>query len=323
MKQKKQLIPAILAILLISIGSTFAFAEIIEKVYAIVNDQIITYSEFKNAEAEMSRMLTEQFKGEELAAKIKEMKETLLDRLIEHKILQSYANEKKYDIDGEVALIIDEIKKQNNISSDEELKKAVTSQGIDYDAWKKQIKESRMQQKFVYDEVGSKIKIDSAAIMDYYKKHIDEYTTPVKLNLNCIFLNKENYIYPKALNDKMEAISAELKDNPFLEVAKKYSELPGEENNYHLGEFKKGELDPKIEEASLKLNKDEYTGWMETNNGWYITQLVDRTEAQLVDYGKVREEIEQKLILNEQDKRLEGFVDQLKKDSYIQIFEEK
>jgi len=321
MKIKKLVIPAILTILLINIGASSANAEIIEKIYAVVNDEIITYSQFKNAEAEMTRVLSQQYEGEELETKIEEMKKTLLDRLIEQKLIQSYANEKNYDVDGEVELIINDIKKQNNISSDEELKKAIASQGINYDDWKKQLKESRIQQKFIYDEVGSKINIDSAAIMEYYRNNIDQYTTPIKLTLNCIFLNKDNYIYPKALQDKKETISSQLANTSFKEVAEQYSELPGDENNYTLGEFEKGELDPKIEEAALKLKKGEHSGWVETNTGWYIVQLENRTKPQLVEYKLVREKIEQKLMSEEQEKRLEKYVEKIKKDSYIKIYE--
>ena len=69
----------------------FAFSEIIEKIYAVVNGEIITYSELKNAEIEMTNMLRRQHADDQLAEKIIEMKKDLLNRLIDQKIVLSAA----------------------------------------------------------------------------------------------------------------------------------------------------------------------------------------------------------------------------------------
>lgn len=321
MKINKPLILAILAILPVSSGSFFGFPEIIEKIHAVVNGEIITHSELERTESEMTQMLARQYEGEELEKQVAEAKKNLLDHLIEQKIILSYAKDKNYDVDGDVELIIKDIKKQNNFNSDEELQAAVASQGLDFQEWKKQLKENRVQQRYIYEEIGAKIKIDSSAIMDYYKKNAGEYTVPAKISLDCIFLNKDNYLSPRALKEKMQTIDDELKNNPFEETAKKYSELPNAENNYFLGEFKKGELDPKIEEVSLQLKKGEHSGWVETSRGWYITRLINYTESQIKEYKLVREEIEEKLRMIEQEKRVKGYVEQLKKDSHIEIYE--
>ncbi|MGD2089579.1 MAG: SurA N-terminal domain-containing protein [Candidatus Aminicenantes bacterium] len=322
MKIKKQLILTVLTILLISSGPFFGFPEIIDKIFAVVNGEIITYSELKSAEIEMTRFLAQQYQGEELEQQVSEMKKNLLNRLIEQKLILSYAKEEDYDVDGIVELIIKDIKKQNNINTDEELKAALASQGLDYDQWKKQLKETQIQQQFIRDKIGAKINIDSSSIMEYYKENIDDYTIPAKYSLNCIFLNKENYLAPSALKEKMKTIAAELETHPFEEVAKKYSELPGEDNNYFLGEFKKGELDAKIEEASFQLKKGEHSDWIETESGYYITQLINHTESKLVEYKLVREEIENKLRMAEQEKLLKEYIEQLKKESHIKIYEE-
>ena len=227
MKIKKQLILTVLTILLISSSSFFGYPEIIDKIFAVVNGEIITYSELKSAEIEMTRYLAQQYKDEELEKQISEMKKNLLNRLIEQKLILSYAKDEDYDVDGLLELIIKDIKKQNNINSDEELIAALASQGLDYEEWKKQLKETQIQHRFIQEKIGDKIKIDSSSIMAYYKKNIDDYTVPAKYSLNCIFLNKENYLAPNALKEKMKAIDAELQTNSFEETAKKYSELPG------------------------------------------------------------------------------------------------
>lgn len=317
MKINKQLILTTLVILL---SSFLGFSDVIEKIYAVVNGELITYSELKSAEMDLTRALAQQYEGEELAKQVAEMKKTLLERLIEQKLILSYAKEKNYDVDGEVELIIKDVKKQNNLNTDEELRRALASQGINLEEWKKQIKENRIQGRFIGETIGPKINIDSSAIMEYYRKNIKDYTLPLKLTLNCIFLDKTNYLGERLLKEKMAAIDEEIKTSSFEEVAKANSELPGGE--ILLGEFKQGELDSAIEEAALKLKKDEVSGWVETDSGWYILQLVKREDPQLVEYKNVRAEIENKLRMEEQNKKLDEYIEELKKESYIKIYKD-
>jgi peptidyl-prolyl cis-trans isomerase SurA len=317
MKIKKQLILTTLVILL---SGFLGFSELIEKIYAVVNGELITYSELKSAELDFTRALAQQYEGEELAKQVEEMKKTLLERLIEQKLILSYALEKNYEVDGEVELIIKDVKKQNNLNTDEELRRALASQGISLEEWKKQLKENRIQGRFISEMIGSKINIDTAAIMEYYKKNIKDYTLPLKVTLNCIFLDKANYLGERLLKEKMAAVDGEIKTSSFAEAAKKYTELPGGE--ILLGEFKQGELDSTLEQAALKLKKEEISGWVETDTGWYILQLVKREEPQLVEYKNVRAEIENKLRMEEQNKKLDEYIEELKKESYIKIYKD-
>ncbi len=315
------MIPVIL-ILTILVNNLPAYGETIEKIFAVVNGELITYSELKGAEAEFTRALTQQYEGEELEKQIADMKKNLLDSLINQKVILSFARDKNYDVDGEVDLTIKNLKKQNNITSDDDLKRALAQQGMDYDNWKKQLGENIMQRRYIGEMIGQKINdsIDNSDIMAYYKSNIKEYTIPAKNKLNCIFLDKTQFITPESLEEKKQTIDDQLKSHDFITVAKVYSMLPGAENSYYLGEFKVGELDPAIEKAASTLKPNEYSGWVETESGWYLIQLVEHEESKLVEYQKVRDDIEIKLKMELQEKEVAILVEQLKKDSHIKIY---
>lgn len=300
-------------------------AEVIEKIYAVVNGEIITYSDLKNTEIEMTRAIKQQNPGmteEQLTKKVDEMKKGLLDQMIEQKLLLSAAKEKNYDVDAELEMIIKDIKKQYNMNSDDELKQAIHSQGLDYDEWLKQLKDTSLQHRLIREEIGYKIKIDNSQIMEYYKNNIKEYTKPQELSLNCIYLDKAQNIDAQALSNKMQTIEAELATGNFEEVAKKYSQLQGTENNYFLGRFKQGELDPKLEEAVQNLKQGEHSSWIETDTGWYIIQLLERKEPEVLEYKTVRNDIENLLMGKEQEIKIKEYLEQLRKDSLIKIYEE-
>jgi len=313
------LIPILVILGTLSIR-TNGYSNVVEKVYAVVNGESITYTDLKSTEAQLTAAFSQNFQGEELQKKLIEMRKNLLNQVIEQKVLLSFAKDKNYsNIDGEVEMIIKEMKTRNNIKSDDELKEALASQGLTLEEWKGQLRDDRIQRRFIEDTVGVKIKINNAEIMDYYKKNIKRFTLPLKFSLNCIFLNKSNYSDPSKLQEKKDSIDAELKAGKFEDVAKKNTDLPGGE--IVLGEFKEGEMDPVLEKSATVLKNGEHSGWVDTNTGSYILQMAKRTESQLVEYEKVRDDIEFQLRQEQENLLLRDYLQELKKDSYIKIYE--
>jgi parvulin-like peptidyl-prolyl isomerase len=219
-------------------------------------------------------------------------------------------------------MIIKDIKKQYNMNSDDELKQAILSQGLDYDEWLKQLKDTTLQHRLIREEIGYKIKIDNAQIMEYYKNNIKDYTKPQELALDCIYLDKSQNTDLQTLSNTKLSIDSELATGTFEEVAQKYSQLQGTENKYYLGRFKQGELDAKLEQAVQNLKQGERSSWIETDTGWYILRLVERKEPELIEYKTVRSDIENLLMGQEQDVKIKEYLEQLKKDSLIHIYEE-
>lgn len=314
-----KILALIFFLIIISIN---VFPELIEEIYAVVNDEIITYSELFNAKKQLINELRAKYKGKEFEEALKKSKQKLLDRIIEYKLILSKAKEKNYDVENDIKVIIKEIKKQNNFTTDKELEEALKSQGLTMKKFKEQQKINRIQQRFIYEEAYSNVKIDNSDIMEYYKKNMDKYTIPLQLSINCLFLNRENYSTDEDILGKKDKINSELSETNFKEVAKKYSELSNPEDNIFLGNFKKGELDNKIEEKALTLKKGEHSSWIETDSGWYIIQLISKTESKLIGYKKVREKIKNKLMRIEQEKELINLIKRLKKESYIKIYKE-
>lgn len=310
----------ILILIIHMLSFSVLHSEVVEEIYAVINEETITFSEYQNAENSMIKQLQTQYQGEALQKAIQEMKSELINQLIEHKLILSKAKEKNYDVENEIKMIIEEIKKQNNLKTDEDLRRALQTEGITMEEFKQQQKIVRMQQRMIYEEITSKIKIDSPEIMEYYKKNLADYTKPMEISLNCIFLKKEYYFDKQALLKKRNEISAKLNTADFKAIAEAYSELEGVENKIYLGNFKQGELDENIEKAALKLKLNEHSLWIETENGWYIIQLIGKKESELVSYEQVREKIKNNLLQEKQEVELQKFIEELKKESYIKIY---
>jgi peptidyl-prolyl cis-trans isomerase SurA len=298
-----------------------AGVEVIDEVYAVINNEAITLSDLKRAEFEQSQYLQGQLKGEELQQGLQKMRAGLLNTMIEQRLISSHARGKNYNVDGDVDILIKEIMKNNNIASDADLRKALASEGLKYEEWRTSLHNQRINQRFIQDEVGAKIKIDNPEIVEYYRKNLTKYTIPPDYTLDAIFLKKENTT-ADALTVKRTAISAEITPANFDATAKANSDLFSEENGARLGKFKKGEMQKELEEAVRDLKKDELTGWIEAETGWYLVKLVERSEQKLMEYKDVRDDIQRNLQDAKMVVKMREYLEELKKDSIIRIVKE-
>lgn len=272
----------------------------------------------------MTLELKNRFSGDEFQKQLTEMKKNLLQMLISRKVILSKAKEKKYDLTKYLKMIIKDIIKKNNLKNEEELIKALRSQGISFEEFKKQRLDQLMQERFIQEKIGEKINVDASEIVNYYRKNSKIYTKPEKITLNCIFLNKDLYFSDEKRKSKMSKISIELsKKNPnFKKIAEEYSDLDTGANRYFLGTFTKGDLDSKLEKATEMLKSGQHSDWIKTDNGWYIIELEKRVPEYVEQLKKVKDKIKQFLSEKKRNIEIKNLVDALKKESYIKILKE-
>jgi len=293
--------------------------EIIEAIVAIVNDDIITLSQYKNQHEALYQMLRSQLQGEEFQEQYKRQRKNLLEILITDLLLLQEAKKREHDVDEQVKLTIENIKEENGFNSDEELKQVMRQQGIDFEVWKKQMEENFMKQSVIVTDVDRNIVLDEAEIVNYYKLHPEEVTEPAEYKIRAIYISDID-----RNNEDVEALKKEIIDKiaageDFASLASQYSEGPEKESQGDLGRFKKGQLEKTLEQAVDKLKVGERTPWLKVRDGWYLLRIDEKKESRLKAFEEARKEIEEKLFGEKRKKRLDEFLEELKQKSYIKI----
>jgi peptidyl-prolyl cis-trans isomerase SurA len=293
--------------------------EIVEAIVAVVNNDIITLSEYKAEHEALYTFLRSQLEGEEFDKQYEAQKKELLERMITERLLLQEANKMDLNIEEQLRMIIDNIKTQNNIGSDEELRRLMAQQGINFEAWKKQQERGLLQQAVVFNEVGRNITIDETDVINYYDQHPDQFTEPTEYRIRAIFISSEDKSGEEAQR-KMEEIDEKLAaGEEMAALAEKYSEGPEKESQGDLGTFKEGELAEPLQKAVEDLSIGSMTSWIQMPNGWFRIILEERKESRLKPFEEVRDEIENMLFNQEQQKRLQEYLEELKNRSYIKI----
>jgi parvulin-like peptidyl-prolyl isomerase len=247
------------------------------------------------------------------------LKKEMLNMMITDLLLMQQAKEKDLNVGEQLKAAVENIKKENNIASDDDLKRGLQQQGMDYDQWLKQLEDNMLKQGVIYSEVDRSIVLDDSEIVGTYKLHPQEFTEPEEYKIRAVYLSTEENA-PEALEEKKKEIGDKVKaGEPFNVLAKEYSDGPAKESEGDLGTFKKGELDKALELAVSKIKAGETSGWIETKNGWYMLKLEEKKDSRLMTFEEVRKNVEERLYAQKKEKKLDEFLKGLREKSYIKI----
>jgi peptidyl-prolyl cis-trans isomerase SurA len=311
--------PRLIAGLLLLCGLTLAAQEVIEEIIAVVNDDVITLTEYKKEYETRAAQAKGQLQGDELDKMLVQIKSGLLDAMITDLLLLQLAKEKNFNVSEQLKMALDNIKKENSLENDEELKRAVRSQGMDYDVWLKQMEETIMKQSVVYSEVNKGLALDEAQVIEYYKAHKGEYLEPAEFKVRAVYLTLEGR-KPEELTARKAEIADKVKSGiDFIQAAETYSDAPLKETKGDLGNLVTGQIDKALEAALMPLKKGETSDWVQTKNGWYILKMEERKDARTKSFEESKRAIEEKMTSALQDVKFKEFLQDIKKRSYIKI----
>jgi len=296
-----------------------AAAQVVEEIVAVVNDDIITLSQFREYHDSVYDMLRQQLRGEELDKQYEKTKPELLNTMITDILLLQAAKEKEFNVTEQLKNAISNIKQENNIDTDEQFRAALQRQGIEYDKFVKQIEDNLMRQAIVLSEVDRAIVIDEADVVRYHREHPEEFVEPEAYKLRGIYLGAEGRTAAE-LEARRQAISE--RNTPgadFAALAGELSDSPLKENQGDLGMIEKGHLDKTLEQAVETLKPGEISTWVQAKNGWYLLKLEEKRDSRPRTFEEVKKDVEEKLFLEQRGRKLEEYLKQIKEKSYIKI----
>ncbi|UCC38857.1 MAG: SurA N-terminal domain-containing protein [Candidatus Aminicenantes bacterium] len=306
-------------VLIISVTLFGSWQEVVEEIVAVVNEDIITLSDYKNEHDNMYELLRSQLSGEEFDKQYNQMKKELLNTMITNILLLQEAKRKGFDAGEQVRLQIENIKKENNINSDEDLRRALQQQGLVYEEWVTSLAESILRENVFYDEVRRNVVIDDSEVVNYYKLHPEEFTEPVEYTLKALYISAEGRSEEEVEAKKREIDEKIQAGEKIADLAGQYSEGPEKESQGDLGSFKKGQLEATLEQAVEELKVGDMTPWLNIRSGWYLLKLEQKKESRLKSFEEARRGIEERLFNQKSQRGLQDYLSRLRERSYIKI----
>jgi len=304
------------------IGSPAVFGgqEVVEEIVAVVNDDIITLSEYRQLyDLRTAQLRAQQLPQEEYDKTSAQLKKELINVMITELLLLQKARELNINVSDQIKGMIEKIKADNNMASDDDLRRAVEKEGISYESWLKEYEEGMMRQAVLFTEVDRAIVLDDSEVVQYYKKNPAEFTTATEYNIRAVYLATEGRTAEECESLKA-AVDAKLKaGTAFADVAGELSDPPLKDAKGELGWSKAGELDKGLESAVEKLKAGETGAWVNFKNGWYLLRLEEKKDSALRGFEDVRKEVEEKLFNEKRAVKGDAYVKTLRERSYVRI----
>ena len=294
-------------------------------VVAIVNDEIITLHDVNRAaqpaivEAEKKGALNDTARNQ--------IRRSALDHLIEKKLTEQKIKELNIRVsEEEIRQAIDDVRKQNNIPSQEALVTALAGQGLTFDQYRTQLQEQIEKLKLVSMEVRAKVLVGESEMRDYYTANLAKYTEDESFRARHIFFKTgEKATQDEMLRAKTTALAvlADAKGGKdFAELAKKFSEDPAaRKDGGDLGSFKKGDMQPELEKTILSLKPGEVSELVSTPIGFHIIKLEARVVGVTKPFESVKSEIEEILYRKKSEERFSQWAKDLRGKASVEIRE--
>jgi peptidyl-prolyl cis-trans isomerase SurA len=300
-------------------------AEVVDRIVAVVNDDIILLSEWKAAINDYRKMLKESGRSDDLLPLSREQKSQLLDKMIEDKLVDQEAKRLGITIsDEQVDDTIEHIRRINKISK-EDMLRMMQLKGMTLEEYRKQIKEQLMQSRIVNREVKSKVVVTDEDVKQYYQAHQAQYAGQTKYHLRRILMRVPSkspedrervYQQMQQLRDRLKAGA------DFAGLAKVYSQASTAADGGDLGFLESRLLANNIRQALEGKHAGDYTDVIETGQGYqlfYVQEVVHDGGKRLKD---VKEEIYQKLSSEMIEQKFHEWFKALRQQAHIEKLDE-
>jgi len=242
--------------------------------------------------------------------------------LIDQQLLVQRAKDQGLSVEADVIKRLDEVRKQNNLQSMEDLEKAVEGEGLYWEDYKSQIRNNLLTQEVIGREMRNRIIIPEDDVKKYYDEHQKEFVRPEAVVLGEIFLStekktpEESAVIMRKAEDLLNRLK---KGEDFAEMAKRYSEGSTAKDGGPLGAFERGQLSKQLEDATFALQKGGLTDVIETKTGFEILKVVDHYQAGQQPLDKVRRDIENEIYMSKMQPALRTYLAQLREESYVTV----
>jgi peptidyl-prolyl cis-trans isomerase SurA len=312
---------------------------VVEEIIARVNNQIVTRSEYLREKDQLKQEIQQQDPAS--ADKVYlERERDILRGLIDQQLLLEKAKDLGISADTDLVKRLDEIRKQMNLSSMDDLEKAAQAQGVSFEDFKQNLRNQIITQKVISDQVGSKIQVSKDEEQEYYNNHKQEMTEQEQIRLSEILVSTQK---PAAANEKtgggdkpaateedaQQLAAAEAKAKNLLEqihkgakfedVAKKSSDGPTASQGGDLGYFKRGALAKELEDKTFVMKPGDVSDVIRTRQGYVLLKVTEHAEAGIPPLKDIEPKVQEAIYMEKLNPALREYLTKLREEAFIVV----
>jgi parvulin-like peptidyl-prolyl isomerase len=298
-------------------------ATVVDGIAAVVNGEVITYSQVRALSAPQERMLRQQYTGAELAKKLTELRELAVKDLIDRRLVIQAFKKESFEIpDHLVDMRVQQIIRESFGGDRNTFVKTLEAQNFTLG----EFKQKEMEKIIVGAMKGHNVKTNSVVsptkIEEYYRKHRDEFTSKEQIKLRMIMIsgNKDTANAPAQKELAEEVLGKLASGAEFEQMAQMYSEDSTKDNGGDWGWIERKTLAEPLEKFAFNMPVGRISNIVDYAGNYYILKVDDKHGGTTKSLNEVRADIEKKLVQEEAQQIQERWLASLRQKAYIKTF---
>ncbi|MBI5967860.1 MAG: peptidylprolyl isomerase [Deltaproteobacteria bacterium] len=318
----KKILPSLMAVFFL-LPSSGARSEIVERIVALVNNEVITLSELEESGKRLFEQIQQGTLPSEREEKLKKARAEVLDQLIENKLLEQEIKNKKIEVpERDVDAAIEDIMKANRLTENE-LKMALAKEGMTFSLYRRHLREDLGKMRLINREIKSKIVIKEEDLRRHHRENSIRYSDPLEVKVQQIFFPVPNWATEEEISRLRQEAQSILEraqtGEDFAELASRYSKGPEAREGGVLGFFKPKELRPELEEVVFKMKPGEMSHVVRSPEGFHILRVLERKGGEPKSFAEVQTGIREEMVQAEAERQFQEWMKALKAKAYIEV----
>ncbi len=310
------------------LASPAAQATLVDRIVAVVNDDIIT---LQDLEAEMRPFLKDlqarRLPPDAERQAIAGLRREVLDNLIHARLTQQEIQRQKISVsEAEVDRQILQLRESRSLS-EEELKRQLSEEGLTWEEYRRQVRQQIERSRLLTREVRSKVVITRREIEEYYEKNKARYGGGTRVHLWNLYVRlapDADSAARETARRRLEEARAEVASGrtSFEDVVRRAVVADRDIQGGDLGLIRLDALTPALREAVRTMKAGEVSPVVASEFGYQVVYVQEMREEGGKPLSEVEAEIQETLYREELDRRFEAWLAELRKRAHIRIVAE-
>jgi peptidyl-prolyl cis-trans isomerase SurA len=223
----------------------------------------------------------------------------------------------------------DRIKAQNNITTDEQFRQALTQEGMTFEEFERNLATQYVFARVQQQEIMPRVQLTEEESREYYRTHTKEFEQPATITIRDIFMSVPtttqngqaamNVAADAEIAKKITDIRARaMRGENFTALVAEVSESPSKANGGLIGPINLSELAPQVRDVIDKLKVGEVSEPIRTPNGYQLIKLETRQEAAPEPFEAVKDQIADRVGSSRLDAEQKKYIEKLRAQALIE-----